>query len=166
MWSGKFNGIFFPKVPVIMEPGLKRFLEDNQNVLNAVLRLLKTQDSVDLKKRTLVFSFTGNASVLANAAQRLHANYKGNILNVRAYAKTAPVGADLIFDINLNGTSIWDTTQANRVTIAAGANEGTQTSFDYPKFVSGDVFTFDVDQVGSGTAGANITVEMEVEIDL
>ncbi len=166
MPSRKFNSLSFPQVPDVKDPVLKKFLEDNQKVFNNTLKLLKTYDEDNLMKRTLVFSFTGNASVLANAAQRLHVNYPGRILNARAYTKTAPTGANLIFDINKDGTSVWNTTPANRLTIAAAENEGTQNVFDFTKFDSGAVFTLDVDQVGSGTAGANITVELEVQIDI
>jgi len=80
------------------------------------------------------------------------------ITKVVAVAKTGPVGADLILDINLDGTSIWNATPANRIKIADGATAGSQTSFDDNTIADGQDVTIDVDQIGSGTAGANVTV--------
>lgn len=83
------------------------------------------------------------------------------ITKVYAYAKTAPTGASILIDINKNGTSIWNTTQANRLAITAGNNSGTQTSFDTTSLVEGDVLTFDIDQVGSTVAGADLTIVLK-----
>lgn len=79
---------------------------------------------------------------------------------VYANVKTAPTGQSILIDINLNGSTIWST-QSNRVAIAAAATAGTQTSFDTTALVQGDVLTFDIDQVGSGTAGADLTIEVK-----
>jgi hypothetical protein len=59
---------------------------------------------------------------------------------------TNPSSTDLIGDINLNGTSIWNATQANRVEIAAAAARGTQTSFDTTDVSKYDNFSLDIDQ--------------------
>ena len=71
------------------------------------------------------------------------------------YAETAPTGADLIADINLNGTTIF-TTQANRPTVTAGANTATSGTPDTTSVADGDYITFDIDQVGSTVPGADI----------
>lgn len=76
-------------------------------------------------------------------------------------AKTAPTGAALIIDINVAGTSIWNTTQANRPTIAAGATSGTGTAFDTTTLSAGNVLTLDVDQIGSTIAGGQATLILE-----
>lgn len=88
--------------------------------------------------------------------------YAGKIVKAWAAAKTGPTGADLIFDVNIAGTSIWNATQANRVKIVAGATTGNQTSFDTTTFAAGDLLTIDVDQVGSTIAGQDITVMLSV----
>lgn len=80
------------------------------------------------------------------------------ITKVYAYVKTAPTGASILIDINKNGTSIWNTTQANRLAITAGNNSGDQTSFDTTSLAEGDVLTFDIDQVGSSVSGADLTI--------
>lgn len=79
---------------------------------------------------------------------------------VKAYAvvKTAPTGADLIIDINKNGTSIWASTPANRLTIADGETTGTQTSFDTTTLAESDTLSLDIDQIGSTIAGTDLTV--------
>lgn len=84
------------------------------------------------------------------------------ITKAYAYAKTAPTGTALIFDINKNGTTIW-TTQTNRLQIATGSNLGTQTSFDTTSLVENDLLTIDIDQIGSILPGADITVVLKVE---
>ena len=87
------------------------------------------------------------------------------IVKAFAQAKTAPVGAalivDLLFSTN-NGstfTSIWTTT-ANRLTLADGINHGTQTLFDTTILAAGTILRIDVIQVGSGTAGRDVTVQL------
>ena len=76
----------------------------------------------------------------------------------RAYAKTAPTGAAILVDINRSGTSIF----ATRLTIAINGNEdnGAYAFVANVTGAVGDVFTMDIDQVGSGTAGADLTVEL------
>lgn len=116
-----------------------------------------------VKVKTLIWFISGAAAVGTNVSARLKLNFSGTITKAKAYAKTAPVGSNLIFDINKNGTSIWATTQANRVKVTAGANEDTdQTNFDTTTFSADDKFTLDIDGVGSTTAGSDITVMLEV----
>ena len=73
-----------------------------------------------------------------------------------AYAKTAPVGSSLTFDINKNGsTTIFSapfsiTTTNNAASTTSIAAAGTVAEDDF--------FTVDIDAVGSGTAGSNVTV--------
>lgn len=76
-------------------------------------------------------------------------------------AKTAPVDSDMIADVNIAATSLWDATQANRPTIADGDTFATGTDFDTATIEDGDVLTLDVDQIGSGTAGGQVTLILE-----
>lgn len=113
--------------------------------------------------KTLVWFISGAAAVGSNVSARLKVDFAGTIVKAKAYSKTAPVGSNLIFDINKNGTSIWASTQANRVKVTAGGNEDSdQTNFDTTTFVAGDNFTIDTDAVGSSTAGSDITILLEV----
>lgn len=78
----------------------------------------------------------------------------------RADATTAPATTSILIDINKNGTTIF-TTQGSRVTIAAAANAGTQAGTpEVTIFAAGDVISFDVDQIGTGTVGANTAVTL------
>lgn len=79
------------------------------------------------------------------------------IQHVRLAVGTAPTGQSILVDVNKNGTTIF-TTQANRPAIAAGANAETATTApDVTALAAGDYLTVDVDQVGSGTAGADFS---------
>lgn len=76
------------------------------------------------------------------------------ILRVQIYSDTAPVGADLIIDVNKNGTTMF-TTQANRPKVLDGQNAGADAVPDITSISKGDRIDFDIDQVGSTTAGGN-----------
>ncbi len=111
-----------------------------------------------VKPVTFALALGTPATTGTNKTNVVQAPYAGKIIKAWAIAKTGPTGADLIFDINLNGTSIWASTQANRVKIVATATTGTQTSFDTTTFAAGDQFTIDIDQIGSTIAGQDVTV--------
>ena len=102
-------------------------------------------------------AFVGN-----NLTNALVALYPGTIITVTAYAKTAPQGVDsaLVFDILKNGTSIWNIHTTNRISIKAGSNSSLTNTFDITTFNAGDVFTFNVVQIGSTTPGRDITVQL------
>lgn len=83
------------------------------------------------------------------------------VTKVSARVGTAPTGANLNVDINKNATtSIFSTTFA----IASGANTTSTTTFDTSVYElsADDYLTFDIDQVGSATAGADLSVTVEV----
>jgi hypothetical protein len=100
------------------------------------------------------------ASVGANKTNEIVIERDGIITKAFIHAKGAPSGSALIVDINVNGTSIWSVVQANRLQLAADATDGTQVSFDTVNVVEGDVFSIDVDQVGSSTPGQDISVQL------
>lgn len=105
------------------------------------------------------FSKAGTLTTFVGAA-RLY-NDTGRTLTisaVRASVGTAPTGTSLIVDVKKNGITIF-TTQANRPTIAIGANtSGKVTNMDITSLADGDYLTVDVAQVGSTVAGADLTV--------
>lgn len=69
---------------------------------------------------------------------------------------TAPAGDDLIVDIRVGGTSIF-ASQAEMVFIADGTQEDTSATKNHA-VLAGEVITFEVEQVGSGTAGSDLTI--------
>lgn len=84
----------------------------------------------------------------------------GVIVGVGAAINTTPTGANLICDVNKNGTTMF-TTQANRPTILANANATAASAVpDVVTFAAGDYLTVDIDQVGSTIAGADLVVQV------
>lgn len=84
------------------------------------------------------------------------------ILSLRASLGLAPVGAAVIIDVNIDGTTIF-TTQSNRPTIPDGGyTSGKVTTMDIATVADGSYLTIDVDQIGSTTAGGDLTVQIEV----
>lgn len=76
-------------------------------------------------------------------------------------AGTPPTGQDLIVDINRNGATIY-TTQANRPRVVAGSNGGVISAPNVVLLADGDYLTVDIDQIGSGVAGSDVTVGVVV----
>jgi hypothetical protein len=95
-----------------------------------------------------------------NKTNQIASERSGKIVKAFINAKTPPTGAALIIDIKKNGTSIWNSTPANRLQLAATASTGTQTSFDTTTVAEGDLFTIDVAQVGSTVPGQDVTVQL------
>jgi len=110
---------------------------------------------------TFTFTITGTLTTGTNLTPALIAHNALTIEKAYAYVKTAPTGASIIVDINVNGTSIWGATPANRLTVAAAAQTGSQTTFDTTSLVEGDILTVDLDQVGSTVAGVDLTIELK-----
>lgn len=90
---------------------------------------------------------------------RIHAPRAGTITNVTATVNTQPTGASVIIDVNKGGATIFST-QANRPTIAASSNDDLSSVPDTTSFNQNDVFTIDVDQIGSTIAGADLVVQI------
>ncbi len=90
-------------------------------------------------------------------AGRVLVTRAGTITKVLLNVATAPTGANLICDLHLNGTSIWDATPANRVTITDGNTSGDQVAFDTDAVAEGDELRLDIDQIGSTVPGAELT---------
>lgn len=77
------------------------------------------------------------------------------VSSVSLRVKTAPTGQALIVDINENGSTLFST----RPQIdAASTTGGGSASFSDTTLAPGSVITVDIDQIGSGTAGADITI--------
>lgn len=87
------------------------------------------------------------------------------ISTVRLAVSTAPTGASLIVDILKNGTSIYNSTPANRPTITAGNTSATGGTPDTTTFSAGDIILIAIDQVGSTVAGENLYVNIKTLTD-
>lgn len=109
------------------------------------------------KLTTPAFSHGGTLTVKAGT-HRFYAEAAFTITSVRASVGTAPAGSSVIVDVHKNGTTIF-TTQANRPAVAIAANTAVATP-DVTAVAAGDYFTVDIDQIGSTTAGADLTVQI------
>lgn len=85
------------------------------------------------------------------------------ITDIRVAVDTAPTGADLILDINLNGTTLY-TTQNNRPTIIIDDTSAIAMLPDITSLSLGDKLTLDIDQIGSTVAGENLSVIIICEV--
>lgn len=84
----------------------------------------------------------------------------GVILGVRAYLNTAPTGGTTFkVDVNKNGTTIYGT-QANRPIWTASANAATVGAHSVTTYADGDVFSIDIDAIGSTVAGSDLVVAL------
>lgn len=108
-----------------------------------------------------VFSRSG---ILSVGAGQLQQAVRGawTITAVRASVWVAPAGASIIIDVHrgaagATGTTIF-TTQTNRPTIAAAAFTGITVAPEVSALADGDHLKVDIDQVGSTTAGSDLTV--------
>lgn len=110
---------------------------------------------------TLIWSVAETLSTGVNLSYAFIVPLTLTLVKAYAYVKTAPTGADLIVDINKNGTSIWSATPANRLTVGDGSQTGSQTVFDTTSVVENDILTIDIDQIGNILAGAGLTVELK-----
>jgi hypothetical protein len=107
----------------------------------------------------------GALTVGANK-DRFQAPHGGDVTQVSAVVGTNPTGADLVFDILKNGTTIFPT---GKPTIVAGASETADATVFKPdataaRFAKGDTLSLSVTQIGSTVAGsdADVTVEYTV----
>lgn len=80
------------------------------------------------------------------------------IKSARASVGTAPTGASVTVDVNINGTtSIFST----RPTIPAGSNtSGKVTTLTTTTISDGSYFTVDIDTVGSTIPGSDLVVQI------
>lgn len=106
----------------------------------------------------IIISVTGETENASTGTSKItfRVPYAMTLTGVRASVATAPVGAELILDINESGSTILST----KLSIDAG--EETSTTAATPAVISDSSLaddaeiTIDIDQVGSGTAGAGV----------
>lgn len=112
------------------------------------------------KEISTVFTFEGALEVKSNPL-RIYNRYTMNreITEVFINAATAPTGADLIVDVNIDGSTIWPT-QSNRVKILDGANTGVYAFGSPPAWDIGSYITVDIDQVGATIPGSDLVIQI------
>lgn len=107
-----------------------------------------------------MWTMAGNQTPVASPLRIYNtAGVTHTIAKVFISVNTPPTGSALIVDVHKNGTTIF-TNQANRPQIASGQYTGQSTSIDVTGWAPGDYLTVEVDQVGSTTPGADLTVHL------
>jgi hypothetical protein len=121
---------------------------------------------VNMSTRTFVFRERDTLGVDTFLGGIIRSPFKGTVVGAYAMVETTPTGAALICDVNISTDSgaNWNTVLGStKLEIAAGAKYGEKTSsFDITAVAIGDLITFDIDQIGSTVAGANLTVCLDV----
>ena len=111
--------------------------------------------------RQVLFYIPSTAAVGADiSAHALWRGEDGTTIKIDASCKTAPVGAALIYVVKSGGATV------GTVTIADGATTGTTSSLSISTIRDNNTLTVDCSQVGSGTAGADVTIILECEAGL
>ena len=90
--------------------------------------------------------------------------YPVRLREVTLRAGTAPTGADLIVDVNVNDTTAFSA-QTGRPKIVAGQTTGAAVpaiTGDPVNVQPGQTVTVDVDQIGSTVAGSDLTVVVKL----
>lgn len=140
----------------IVSTGSSEILID-KNIINGVV-----DDSVDAASSNLAqFSQAGTLAT-GTGTFKLPFTLAAEIISVQLAVGTSPTGADLIVDVNKNGTTIFST-QANRPTVPAADADGVgaEATPDVTSIAEGDYLTVDIDQIGSTIAGEDLTVSIE-----
>lgn len=100
---------------------------------------------------------------LATGQGRYYVTKACTILGAIASLGTPPTGTSFIVDVLKNGVTIY-TTSGNRPTIAINGNVSATTLVtpDVTALAVGDYLTVNVAQIGSGTAGSDLTVTVRM----
>ena len=105
--------------------------------------------------RTYVWFVKGNVATGTEQGATFRMKRATTVEDVELHVKTAPAGAALIVDINEAGTSLFSTRpQIND----GGTVEADTHAFSDTALAAAAELTMDIDQVGSTTAGADLTV--------
>jgi len=101
---------------------------------------------------------SGNQSTGTTKGQMV-VNGHWRVVSVRAVVGTAPATQALIVDLNKNGASLFSGSSI-QPTIAASATDSGSAVPDVADRTlrPGDILTYDIDQVGTGTVGAGLSV--------
>jgi hypothetical protein len=152
-------------VRVTGQVGQTANLLEQVNSSGTVLARMEANGSWRAPNLGRTVSITRSGTLTVAAGTFIWTNDTGtplSIRSVRARVVTAPTGASILVDVNVNGTTIF-TTQANRPSIAASQTASAKnTGFSVNVIPDGATVTVDVDQIGSTVAGAELHVQIEV----
>lgn len=116
-----------------------------------------------------VISFSYSGNLVAGTGQQKWVAFRGvEIIGVRAAVGSAPTGSDVVVNVRKNGIATGGvgaifTNVTSQPTIAGGSTVGAIVAPDgVDTLTVGDYLTVDIDEIGSTTPGAHLTVEVEV----
>lgn len=113
-------------------------------------------------QREQIWSRVGDITVVTSNLRWYNRTGRTRVIHgAWAAAGTPPTGADIIVDLLKNGTTIF-TTPASKPEVLGGTNGGVLATPDVQTFADGDYLTVSVDQIGSVTPGADVTVGIVV----
>jgi len=120
--------------------------------------------SAGAKKEFIMISLSDEESDLETGTNKavFQMPYAFTITDIRATVGTAPTGSTLVVDINKSGSSILTT----KLSIDVSENTSTSAATAHviasgdTTFADGAIVAFDIDQIGSSTAGAGLKVAL------
>lgn len=98
------------------------------------------------------------ALTAATGKKFFRAPYAVTVTEVRASVSTAPTGAAILVDINDSGTTILSTKLMIDATEKTSTTATTPYVISDPNIADDAEISIDIDQIGSGTAGAGLKV--------
>lgn len=117
----------------------------------------------EVYKETFTFTLAGAASVQTGSL-RYYVDDDCEIIRARLSCGIAPVGADLIADLNkgsgAGAASTIFANQADRLRVVDGAFTGVHDFATPYALAEGEYLTIDIDQVGVSTPGAFVVVQI------
>jgi hypothetical protein len=116
--------------------------------------------TIDAVKCQFFWGFSGDLAADTDITPYLMATCALTLTMCYLRVKTAPTTQAIIVDINKVGTgSVFNTNPQ----ISATATTGSSTDFGITTLADGDFLSIDIDQVGSGTVGADMSVVLKCE---
>ena len=113
---------------------------------------------------SILWYLDGSVNTGDGQSATIRVPFSGTITRADIYVGTAPVSQSIIINIRKNGTDIWTEPPSadQRLAMTTAGTPVNTTTFNVTSVTAGDYFNLDVDQIGSGTAGSNLTVELTI----
>lgn len=131
----------------------------SSKILDGTITLADVSSAAKTECIMLAASDESTALTVATDKVKFIMPYAFTLTGISASVTTAPAGSTLVVDVNEAGTSIMTT---NKIVIDADetstATAATAPTLTDTALASGALITIDVDQIGSGTAGAGLKV--------
>lgn len=117
-----------------------------------------------IREHWVVIASAMNADAAAQTnVGRFVPRFAGTLISVKASCRVAPTGQSAVLDLHKNGTTVLTNKCKIEVSETDTDDATTQPSIATATFLAGDVFTVDIDQVGSTVAGQGYEMEIEIE---